>query len=239
MKKIVYIHAPDMPGWQSMLVDILEKMDTSGMIDAVDEIKICGNGVRSAMEIALLPLLRAHDKFKLVQVNGDPTKWEWPTINLLKHEADAATEDYYACYVHLKGLTRPEEQKAIDWRNFLVYWTVEKWQENIAHLEAGSELVGVNWLDQPWPHLSGNMWWTTANYLRRLPLLQDPSTVVWGTKSKLLKPDIALDPGNVRYECEAWIGQGKPIVHEISHSHAKADTSFHYNNEYPSTKYRK
>jgi hypothetical protein len=237
MKK-VYIHTPDMPGWDTTLVEILEKMDRSGMIAGVDEINICANGIFSNMQMRLLPLLNSNPKFKLVQVNGDAAKWEWPTINRLKADADASDSDDIICYTHLKGLTRLMDQKTIDWRNYLCYWTIERWQDSLDKINEGHELVGVNWMDQPWSHLSGNMWWTTTNYLRRLPKLQDPSTITQGQVSKLLKPNIVLDPGNVRYECEAWIGQGKPNVFNLHSSHSKSDPSFHYNNEYPATNYR-
>lgn len=242
MKKL-YLHVPELRGWETMLVEVLEKMDASGLVDALDEINLCINGVKSTMEIPLFPLLRASNKFKLVHVNGNAAKWEWPTIDRLKHDADADTGDnpYYVCYAHLKGLSRPDlsDAKAVDWRNYLTYWSLERWQDSIEKLDEGYELVGVNWMDNPWPHLSGNFWWATSNYIRRLDKLQDPSKIVPGQISQLLKPDIVLDPGNVRYESEAWIGQGQPKVYELHSSHNKADPSFHYNNEYPASNYRK
>ena len=237
MKKF-YLHIPELPTWQTIFVEMLEKMDSSGLIDEMDEINLCLNGTLSTMEIPLLPLLRSSDKIRIRHVNGDPHKWEWPTINQLKLDADASEELHYVGYAHLKGITRPTDQKTIDWRRHLTYWGIERWRDSVDKLDEGFELVGVNWLDHPWPHLSGNTWWANTNYIRRLPLLQDPATVVWGTKSKLLKPDIVLDPGNVRYECEAWVGQGRPHVYEIHSSHNKADVSFHYNNEYPESNYR-
>jgi hypothetical protein len=239
MKKF-YLHVPELTGWQLVFAEMLEKMNTSGLIDAVDEINFCTNGVRSNMELVMLPLLNTNSKFKQVHVNGDAAKWEWPTINQLKLDADSSDEDHYIGYAHLKGLSRPDitDAKAVDWRNYLSYWTIEQWEESMKQLDAGAELVGVNWLDQPWPHLSGNFWWATSNYIRRLPKLQDPSTIAPGQVSKLLKPNVILDPGNVRYECEAWIGQSSPKVHVLHASHAPADASFHYNNEYPSSNYR-
>jgi hypothetical protein len=237
MKKF-YLHVPEITTWHPVLTDMLVKMETGGLLDGVDEVNFCVNGTLSTVEMVLLPLLNVSDKFKMLHVNGDAAKWEWPTLNRIKQDADASDSNDYIGYGHLKGLTRPTDQKTIDWRNYLTYWGIERWKDSVDKLDEGFELVGVNWLDQPWPHLSGNTWWATSNYIRRLPLLQDPSKVEWGTKSKLLKPDVALDPGNIRYECEAWIGQGSPNVYEVHSSHGKADTSFHYNNLYPESNYR-
>jgi hypothetical protein len=239
MKK-VYLHVPELTGWHGVLVDLLEKMDNSGLIDAADEINLCANGVRSNMEKFLLPILRSNSKIKLVHVAGDATKWEWPTINKIKHDADSSNTDDMICYTHLKGLSpaRSNDPKSIDWRNYLVYWTLERWEDSVEKIEEGYELAGVNWLTAPFPHLSGNSWWATSNYIRRLPVLHDPGTIEWGSDSEYI-PNVKLDEGNWRFEQEAWIGSSKPKVAEMHYSHNKADPSFHYNNQYPASNYRK
>lgn len=240
MKKIFYLHVPELTGWQSVFAEMVGKMDSSGMLDAVDEVHLCLNGVLSSMEIPLFPLLRSSDKFKIRHVNGDAAKWEWPTIDLIKKDADASAEDYYIGYAHLKALSRPSlaDQKGIDWRHYLSYWTIERWADNFSKLDEGFEVVGINWMDNPWPHMSGNFWWSRANYVRRLKPLQDPATITPGTLSTLLKPNITLDPGNVRFESEAWIGHNSPRTFELHSSHPKGDIGFHYNNEFPSDRYR-
>lgn len=235
-----YLHVPELPGWQSVLAEMLGKMDTSGLLESADEINFCVNGILANMEIPLLKLNEIDPKFKIVHVNGDATKWEYPTINKLKEDADNSNEAHYVGYAHLKALSRPNilDQKGVDWRNYLSYWTIERWEDNIAKLDEGFDLVGVNWTWQPWPHMSGNFWWANTNYLRQLPKLQDPSTVVPGTISALLKPNVPLDQGNIRFEAEAWSGQHEPNVYELHRSHLLADPSFHYNNVYPPELYR-
>lgn len=236
----VYIHTPELTGWQSVFVEMLEKMDKSGLIAAADEINFCLNGVHSDMEMFLWPLLTTNPKFKIVHVHGDASKWEWPTLNRIRLDADKDdSEDHKICYVHLKGLSRENlhDQKAVDWRNYLSYWTIEQWAGSVAQLEYGAEVVGVNWMDQPFPHFSGNFWWATTNYIRRLRNLQDPATITWGKASEYI-PRTLLDPGNFRFEHEAWIGSATPNKVEVDHSHGKSDPSFHYNFEYPSTNYK-
>lgn len=234
-----YLHVPELAGWQVMFAEVLEKMESSGLLEKADEINFCFNGVKSTGQLVFQPLVDANPKFKYVHVNGDGAKWEWPTLNQIKLDADADDEVHYVGYGHLKGLSRPDktDQKAIDWRDYLVYWGIERWEDSITKLEEGYELSSVNWMTYPWVHFSGNFWWANTNYIRRLQKLQDPSTIVPGQVSEYLT-NIVLDPGNVRYECEAWPASGKPNQYELHASHPKGDTSFHYNNTYPPSKYR-
>jgi hypothetical protein len=44
---------------------------------------------------------------------------------------------------------------------------------------------------------------------------------------------VALDPGNVRYENEAWIGSQHPAYFELAYSPGKFDHDFHMNNLWP------
>jgi len=235
-----YLHVPELPGWQTVFAEMLGKMEDSGLLEAADEINFCVNGILANMEIPMLKLAEIDPKFKIVHVNGDAKKWEYPTINKLKEDADADNEPHYVGYAHLKALSRPNlyDQKGVDWRHYLTYWTIERWEDNIAKLDEGFDLVGVNWAWQPWPHMSGNFWWANTNYLRQLPKLQDPSTVAPGTISTLLKPNVILDEGNIRFEAEAWSGQSEPSVFELHRSHLLGEPSFHYNNEYPAHLYR-
>lgn len=233
-----YLHVPDLPGWEKMFADMLDKMHTSGLIDGVDEINLCLNGVLSNMEIFLKPLTDSSPKFRLRHVNGDYSKHEWPTVHTVHMDALADdTDEHIVGYAHLKGLSRPATQPVTDWRNLLVYWTIERWRDNIELIEQGYETSGINWLDYPHPHYSGNFWWAQSNYIRRLRRVQDPATIVPGTVSNFL-PNVRLDPGNYRYENEAWIGSGKPRQAVLHMSPARNNPDFHYSNPYPPELYR-
>ena len=184
-----YMHVPELPGWQTMFADMLVKMDESGLLEGADEINLCLNGVLSNMEMFLLPLIQSSGKIRIRHVAGDASKHEWPTINCIRDDALADNENEHVIgYAHLKGLSRPVTKPITDWRNMLVYWTIEQWRESIAVLEQGYETVGINWADRPYPHYSGNFWWAQSNYIRRLRKVQDPATIQWGTQSTFL-PD--------------------------------------------------
>jgi len=228
-----------MPGWHSIFAELLEQMNESGLIEAADEINFCLNGVLSSMEIPLLRLLESNPKFRARHVYGFTDKYEWPTINCIKQDADASTTNDYIGYAHLKGVSRDDitDQKAVDWRRHLSYWTIDKWKENIEMLDAGYETSGPNWMEHQWRHYSGNFWWANSNYIRRLAPLPDPSKRTWGVESEYLK-NVILDPGNVRFEAEAWIGSADPKTAELHHSPVVLDNSFHYRFTYPESNYR-
>lgn len=236
----LYIHTPELPGWQSLIVEFLEKIDSSGLADAAQQIVICLNGNETAMREFLSPLLDSNSIFQTVHVSPDAWRCEWPTLNQLKLDCDADPANHYVGYAHLKGLTKPNNKPVQDWKDYLVYWGIEQWETSIAQLKAGYDTSSVNWSETPWSHYSGNFWWATSNYIRRLEPLQDPATIDFGrVVSKYLKPNVVLDPGNFRFEHEAWLGS-IPGAHryELHAGPNKVDHDYHYHNEYPASNYR-
>lgn len=97
--------------------------------------------------------------------------FEFPTLNMLREFA-STNDDYYILYLHTKGVTQPA-RSVDDWRACMLYWTVERWRECLAKLEAGFDAVGPNYMQAPVPHFQGNFWWTKAHFVRRLGRVQD------------------------------------------------------------------
>lgn len=245
-----YLHTPELPNWQFIFYEIVEKIAVSGLLDAAGEINLCINGNLNSMLPLIEPLLDINPKFKVKHVNPDPFKWEWPSLNAIKEDLNLnENNNDYIGYGHLKGLSRANTNDLIakDWRDYLVYWTIERWSTNVTKLEEGYDGSGVNWFDFPFPHFSGNFWWATSKYLRTLTPLQDPSTFIPGQVSKLVrnfdtrKFEILTDK-TARFESEAWVGSAFPAarMHEIHASPSRNGYNFpfHYNNRYPPNQYR-
>jgi hypothetical protein len=244
-----YLHTPELPGWDYVFADMVEKMATSGLIDAADEINLCLNGNLDTMMPVITPLLEISPKFVPRHVSADASRWEWPSVNAIKTDCDGDDgKNHYIGYAHLKGLTRGnvEDPIAKDWRDYLVYWTIERWKTNVDRLSEGYAGSGVNWFDKPFPHFSGNFWWASSKYLRSLNTLQDPATFSPQQVSTLVKTFAGefeqLTNKNAKFECEAWIGSGNPAerMHEIHASPVKNNYhfEFHYQNKYPASEYR-
>ena len=169
----LYIHTPNLPGWEYIFMEYVSKLLTSKLIYVVDEVHICVNGDPSNMMHILDPLVHMSNKFIPRQVNLDAAKWEWPTLSTLHQDILAEDTPAYIGYVHLKGLNRKSvyDQKVFDWRQYLAYWTIERWQDcfkTLGSVSPNIDAVGVNWMNNPWPHYSGNFWWAKSEYIKTL-----------------------------------------------------------------------
>ena len=242
MRIVGFYHTPDLPGWNEVMSDQLTKMSESGLLDRIDELHVCMNGNPSSF-ITAQETLAEYKNVVFIPVSDTTDRGEYPTLNYLKDFCDKHTEEFYVMYTHLKGLSKLGDPYRNDWRQYMDYWQIERWEDNVAALDRNYETTGINFNDHParihdiWPHYSGNFWWARASYVRRLEPLQDPYRIQWGTPSKLLvNPDgtgIRLDPGNVRYENEAWIGSQNPVYFELAHSPGKLDHDYHMKNLWP------
>lgn len=235
----VYVHTPLIPGWESIMENLLLRMAKSELLTEADKIIFCVNGSIENNQGLIDNLPSLNSNIEVKQVYGHYDKWEYPTLDFLKKDIDQTDDNFYVCYLHLKGLSRRNlrDQKIVDWRNYLEYWTIDRWRDSVAALNNGFDTCGVNWIDTPWKHHSGNFWWANSRYIKTLGYLQDPKTIEPNTVSHLLN-NIILDPGNFRFEHEAWIGSGNLVPYEIHYSPGKMNPEFHYKNEYPESEYK-
>jgi hypothetical protein len=235
MKIKVFVHLNDMPGAFDVMSEQLTLASESGLLDAAEEVILCTNGDESKFSAAK-EIMAEFENVTFVHTSNDTRLWEYPTLDLIKQECSAiAEEEFYICYFHLKGLSRLGDAKSVDWRNYLNYWTIERWEDNVAKLDEGMDTVGVDFIETSWPHYSGNFWWARASYIRKLDPLTEPSKLAWGTQSKLI--DAKLDDGNFRFEHEAWIGSGNPVWAELHQGPGKTTPGWHYKNNYPREEY--
>jgi hypothetical protein len=128
--------------------------------------------------------------------------FEQVTLDALRdyvHRDDAAP---YVLYAHTKGAF-VESSDNCRWREAMTRELVQKWGDCVPLLE-GNDAVGMHWLTSrefpgitscptSFPFFGGNFWWATTCYLRTLPEVSTTS----------------------RYDAEAWIGRGKPRVHNL------------------------
>jgi len=158
----------------------------------------------------------------LYQINK-PELEQSLTLSFLRMFAMTNHSDVF--YVHTKGVSHFNSKPQADWRAMMEYFILTKFSKCQMELER-ADVVGVNWhLGEGYmgasakkaggievtPHFSGNFWWSTTEYIRKLP---------------------PLYPLNSKYQCEFWIGKGKPIVAEMWHSGVH-----HHRSPYPESQY--
>jgi hypothetical protein len=230
----IFMHLNDLPGAFDLMGDQLSRLSESGLLDVANQVLLCTNGNDNNFVPAIHAMNDYHN-VKFYHTSSRTDLWEWPSLDLLKRNCDAADEDFYVLYFHLKGLSRLGDARVTDWRNYMEYWMIDQWAACVEKLDQGHDLVGTNIIEQPWLHSSGNFWWSRASYIKKLEHLPNPDTLPWGTPSKYT--GAILDGGNFRYDQEAWIGSKQPNWVEIHSSPGKQTPGWHFDNLYPESEY--
>jgi len=180
MKKIIgYSHNYLINHWEEIVCEQLEKINKSGLYDAVDAI-YCGVIGNNENFQNFLSLIKPYPKISVEEYSTTPELYEFQTLDLLKTHANNSVEDYYLFYYHLKGISYPidhENKKAYGggkfWRQHMEKWTLEKWRENVAMLDLGYETCGTQMRVRDWPrHYSGNFFYARSEYVKLLPPVQ-------------------------------------------------------------------
>jgi hypothetical protein len=232
----IFMHLNDMPGAHELMSEQLTRLSESGLLDIAETVFMCTNGTESNF-VGAQQVLADHRNIKFWHTSNRTDLWEYPTLELLKRNCQAMTdnEEFNICYLHLKGLSRLGDTRVTDWRNFMEYYMIDRWEDCVEKLENGYDLVGTNIIEKPWLHSSGNFWWSKSSYVKKLDPLIHPENYQWGTPSKLT--GAILDGGNFRYDHEAWIGSGNPTWFEIASSPGKQTPGWHFENNYPTDLY--
>ena len=146
----VFMHLTDLPGAFDLLGEQMTRMSESGLLDAADKVILCSNGNPNSFT----PAHHALHEFQHVlwyHTSNRTDLWEFPTLDLVKRNCDATLgdEEFNVCYLHLKGLSRLGDQRVVDWRNFMEHYTINKWEDNVAKLNEGYDVVGTNIIFHP------------------------------------------------------------------------------------------
>lgn len=137
------------------------------------------------------------------------------------------TNDAYVLYFHSKGMLQFGSQPVNDWRQYMNYWMIERWEDCVNLIEKEKvDAVGTNWNYEFYPHFSGNFWWATTDYIKTLPNVLDRKLYYDESLTKKL--------GGHRFCYESWLATNKPKVRSIHYSAVD-----HYHALYPKERYVK
>ena len=162
-----------------------------------------------------------------------PGQWElaaeadegFEEVTLMAVRDWALHNDGNALYAHTKGAGNTNDF-AVQWQNRMTRELVWRWQ-HCQDLLREADAAGCHWLapgqdwPRPWPldgnvirvshpHFSGNFWWATAGYLRKLPAWPYEIPHYPGCCTRDSVPQ-AMG----RYLAELWIGLGDPRICDL------------------------
>jgi hypothetical protein len=121
------------------------------------------------------------DRYPFVNIVDIHPTGEQPNLyegqTLAKIYEHCQEDDGFVFYFHNKGMSSysthiPGAIK--DWRHYMQYYNIEKWEDCIAKLEEGYHCCGVDWverhdikLDFVVQHYAGNFWWARNDYIQK------------------------------------------------------------------------
>lgn len=189
MKKVyVYVHVCVLNNYQEVLINILNHIYDSGLYDRLNKLRlsIVGNSVefKNWFDTLTYDTTKIQLIFPTTRINT----FEFHTLHNLF--IDAISEDFYCLYLHTKGVSKQTNPNIKDWVDYLLYFTVDKFQNCLLELE-NFDTVGVNltgdsenmksnpalWgyvvkgesVSRTPQHYSGNFWWSKSDNIRKLP----------------------------------------------------------------------
>lgn len=154
--------------WSRIAGEQYARLKASGLYDASQKIVVGFIGGQARERELPRPLLE-DAKFDLF-TTANVEDYEFPTLSRVWREAQESAQPFLCYYLHTKGASQagtPRQRTTDAWRRYMEHFTIDNWQDCAATLSA-YETCGVE-LQSEESHYSGNFWWATSAYLRRLP----------------------------------------------------------------------
>jgi hypothetical protein len=185
-----FIHIGVMNGWKEILEDEMAAIHNSGLFKETKAIFVGISGKKVSVPFGT----------QLAVHNPKIEDGENETIKFL-HAKSKELEDAKFWYIHTKGARwKMRSKEAINsksWRKYMQFFIIDHWRDCVKTLEE-YDACGVEWSKSRYgPYIfSGNFWWATSNYLRKID-----------------KPLVDYTPyGNNRFKAEFFISLANPKV---------------------------
>lgn len=163
---IIYFHIATIGQYQEIVDEIILSLTKTKLINLAKTVNICivGNG-----EIVL-----PNSENILIKRSENIALGEFFTLKLIEDYCNKTETNDKILYIHTKGVTTPNNECINDWRKYMLYFNVEKYEDAIKDLDT-YDTYGVDLVSEPTKHYSGNFWWANTNHIKRLPSIDDIS----------------------------------------------------------------
>jgi hypothetical protein len=186
MKEIlIFSHNYLINNWYDVVSEQLILLVKSELYENSTTIYYCGYGDDELQIHKFVSLLKKTDIKKKIYILIFPyNDREKSTISFLQRICKSHN-NAYVLYYHTKGVysacvENSKNAKTVNsWRDVLNYFNIENWKKSISALDshdicgvlyANWHISGVNGDPDRFSHFyAGNFWWTTSNYINKLP----------------------------------------------------------------------
>ncbi len=186
-KVIIFFHVATIGNYQEVVDEIFGSIMNSELINQTERIIVSIVGDK---------YVSFPDHNKIVKEHSfNIDKGEFVTLKRIKDLSEEIKTNIKILYIHTKGVTTPNNPCIVDWRHYMNYFNIEKCLLCIDTLN-NFDTCGVDFVNEPAPHYSGNFWWVNSDYINTLPDIEEISN----ENSKVIL--------TVRHNAEFWIGMG-------------------------------
>lgn len=154
--------------FQQITNEILELIQTSNLLPHLKKIYISIAGT-DAVQLPSWQQIKVDPTRKLL------TDFEFTTLNLIQQFSKI--KEGNILYIHTKGVSTPPNICIDEWRKYMLFFNIVKFNKALQLLE-DYDAVGVDLVDTPVLHFSGNMWWSKTSHINSLPCFQNMPSIL-------------------------------------------------------------
>jgi hypothetical protein len=154
--------------YQRIVDEIFFNLQSSNIVKDLDAIYV---NIAGDKEVSL----PSWDQIKLNSTRSKMEDYEFSTLNQLKLFASTNTGNLL--YLHTKGASTTDNICIDEWRNYMLYFNIIQYKKALELLN-GCDAVGVDLVNTPTLHFSGNMWWSTCKHINSLPNFEEMPLVL-------------------------------------------------------------
>ena len=163
---VVFFHIATIGNYQHMVDNIIKLINTY-LINNVDKVYLSYVGSGNIIDPG--------GKYEVIHLTTDLQSYEFPTLNYIKQYCN--NHECNVLYLHTKGVTTPNNPCINDWREYMLYFLVEKNYDCLTALQY-HDTCGVDLRSEPVKHYSGNFWWSKSSHIKTLPEFKDMPIVL-------------------------------------------------------------
>ena len=167
-KNALFIHAAILDKCKERLLQYLDAICNSKLIDNLEYIFICFVGEPpNSIKLDDIDKYNCRQNIRILNVSNDVQSYEIPTLDYL-YNFCKEHPDYNISYLHTKNVGKELNQCIEDQIEYMLHFNVANWEKCVNKLTE-YQTCGVDLLDTPTLHYSGNFWWAKAAHVNSLP----------------------------------------------------------------------